>query len=33
MPMPMTPQDFKAYAEKERAAWADVVKKANIRLE
>lgn len=33
MPMPMSPQAFKAYAEQERATWADVIKKANIKLE
>jgi len=33
VPMPMSAQDFKAYAEQERAAWADVIKKANIKLE
>lgn len=32
-PMPMTPQDFKAYAERERTTWAEVIKKANIKLE
>ncbi|OZI28057.1 ABC transporter substrate-binding protein [Bordetella genomosp. 1] len=32
-PMPMTPQDFQAYAERERASWADVIKKAGIKLE
>ncbi len=33
MPMPMSPQAFKTYAEQERATWADVIKKANIKLE
>jgi tripartite-type tricarboxylate transporter receptor subunit TctC len=33
IPMPMSAQDFKAYAEQERSAWADVIKKANIKLE
>ena len=33
IPMPMSSQDFKAYAEQERAAWADVIKKAGIKLE
>ncbi|MFM9869753.1 Bug family tripartite tricarboxylate transporter substrate binding protein [Achromobacter xylosoxidans] len=33
IPMPMSAQDFKAYADKERATWADVIKKANIKLE
>ncbi|OZI72063.1 Bug family tripartite tricarboxylate transporter substrate binding protein [Bordetella genomosp. 12] len=32
-PMPMSPQAFQAFAERERAAWADVIKKANIHLE
>ncbi|KAG1457046.1 hypothetical protein G6F57_014972 [Rhizopus arrhizus] len=33
IPMPMSAQDCKAYAEQERSAWADVIKKANIKLE
>ena len=33
IPMPMSAQDFKAYSEQERSAWADVIKKANIKLE
>ncbi|CAM3376286.1 ABC transporter substrate-binding protein [Bordetella sputigena] len=33
IPMPMPPAEFKAYAEQERAMWAGVIKKANIRLE
>jgi len=33
IPMPMSAQDFKAYAEQERSAWAAVIKKANIKLE
>lgn len=33
MPMPMSPQAFKAYAEQERTTWAEVIKKANIKLE
>ncbi|MGS1110555.1 Bug family tripartite tricarboxylate transporter substrate binding protein [Achromobacter anxifer] len=33
IPMPMSSQEFKAYAEQERAAWADVIKKAGIKLE
>ncbi|WP_427184251.1 Bug family tripartite tricarboxylate transporter substrate binding protein [Bordetella bronchialis] len=33
IPMPMPPAEFKAYAEQERAMWATVIKKANIRLE
>ncbi|MBC9905152.1 MULTISPECIES: Bug family tripartite tricarboxylate transporter substrate binding protein [Achromobacter] len=33
IPMPMSSQDFKAYAEQERSAWADVIKKAGIKLE
>lgn len=33
MPMPMPPQAFKAYAEQERASWADVIKKGNIKVE
>ncbi|MNV95710.1 Tripartite tricarboxylate transporter family receptor [compost metagenome] len=33
IPMPMSAQEFKAYAEQERSAWADVIKKANIKLE
>ncbi|AZY47864.1 Bug family tripartite tricarboxylate transporter substrate binding protein [Bordetella avium] len=32
-PMPMSPADFKAFAERERATWAEVIKKADIRLE
>ncbi|QDJ50078.1 Bug family tripartite tricarboxylate transporter substrate binding protein [Bordetella hinzii] len=32
-PMPMGPQAFKAFAEGERATWAEVIKKANIHLE
>jgi tripartite-type tricarboxylate transporter receptor subunit TctC len=32
-PMPMTPDEFKAYADEERATWADVIKKAGIKLE
>jgi tripartite-type tricarboxylate transporter receptor subunit TctC len=33
IPMPMPPAEFKAYAEQERAMWAGVIKKANIKLE
>ncbi|KOF54079.1 MULTISPECIES: tripartite tricarboxylate transporter substrate binding protein [unclassified Achromobacter] len=33
IPMPMSAQDFKTYAEKERAGWAGVIKKADIHLE
>lgn len=33
IPMPMPPAEFKHYAEQERRMWADVIKKANIRLE
>ncbi|WP_278482835.1 Bug family tripartite tricarboxylate transporter substrate binding protein [Achromobacter insolitus] len=33
IPMPLSSQEFKAYAEQERAAWADVIKKAGIKLE
>ncbi|MCZ8396964.1 Bug family tripartite tricarboxylate transporter substrate binding protein [Achromobacter ruhlandii] len=33
IPMPMSAQDFKAYADQERATWAEVIKKANIKLE
>ncbi|RSF01615.1 Bug family tripartite tricarboxylate transporter substrate binding protein [Achromobacter aegrifaciens] len=33
IPMPMSSQEFKAYAEQERSAWADVIKKAGIKLE
>ena len=33
IPMPMSAQDFKTYADQERSAWADVIKKANIKLE
>ncbi|MBD9383565.1 tripartite tricarboxylate transporter substrate binding protein [Achromobacter sp. ACM02] len=33
IPMPMSSQQFKAYAEQERSAWADVIKKAGIKLE
>ncbi|AHV93820.1 Bug family tripartite tricarboxylate transporter substrate binding protein [Bordetella holmesii] len=32
-PMPMSPKEFQAYAERERATWAEVIKKANIHLE
>ena len=32
IPMPLSAQDFKAYADKERTAWAEVIKKANIKL-
>ncbi|HUH60400.1 MAG TPA: tripartite tricarboxylate transporter substrate binding protein [Candidimonas sp.] len=31
-PMPMSSDEFKAYAEKERALWADVINKAGIKL-
>lgn len=31
-PMPMSAEEFKAYAEKERALWADVIAKAGIKL-
>ena len=31
--MPLSAQEFKAYADQERAAWADVIKKAGIKLE
>ncbi|PLC48016.1 ABC transporter substrate-binding protein [Pollutimonas subterranea] len=30
--MPMSSEEFKAYAEKERALWADVIDKAGIKL-
>jgi len=33
IPMPLSSQEFKAYAEQERTAWADVIKKAGIKLE
>ncbi|MCY1370253.1 hypothetical protein D9M69_573390 [compost metagenome] len=33
IPMPMSAQEFKGYAEQERAAWADVIKKVGIKLE
>jgi len=33
IPMPMSAQEFKTYAEKERAGWAGVIKKADIHLE
>jgi tripartite-type tricarboxylate transporter receptor subunit TctC len=33
IPMPMSPAEFKAYAEQERQMWAGVIRKANIRLE
>ncbi len=33
IPMPLSSQDFKAYSDQERAAWADVIKKAGIKLE
>lgn len=33
IPMPLSSQEFKAYAEQERAAWADVIKKAGLKLE
>ncbi|CUJ93139.1 MULTISPECIES: Bug family tripartite tricarboxylate transporter substrate binding protein [Achromobacter] len=33
IPMPLSAQEFKAYADKERTAWAEVIKKANIKLE
>ena len=33
IPMPLSAQEFKAYADQERAAWADVIKKAGIKLE
>ena len=33
IPMPLSAKDFKAYAEQERTTWADVIKKANIKLE
>ena len=26
IPMPLSAQEFKAYADQERAAWADVIK-------
>jgi len=32
-PMPMSPQEFKNYAEQERKAWAGVIEKAGIKLE
>jgi tripartite-type tricarboxylate transporter receptor subunit TctC len=32
-PMPMTPQEFKDYADSQRAQWASVIKAANIKLE
>ncbi|AVG42487.1 Bug family tripartite tricarboxylate transporter substrate binding protein [Achromobacter insolitus] len=33
IPMPLSSQEFKAYAEQERSTWADVIKKAGIKLE
>lgn len=33
IPMPLSAQEFKAYADKERTAWAEVIKQANIKLE
>lgn len=33
IPMPMPAEEFKAYAEQERQRWAEVIKKADIRLE
>ena len=33
IPMPLSAQEFKAYADQERTAWAEVIKKANIKLE
>ncbi|MGB3290607.1 MAG: tripartite tricarboxylate transporter substrate binding protein [Burkholderiaceae bacterium] len=32
-PLPMTAGDFKAYAEAQRSEWADVIKKAGIKLD
>ncbi len=32
-PLPMTADDFKAYAEAQRAEWAEVIKKAGIKLD
>jgi len=32
-PMPMTAADFKSYADTERAQWAEVIKKAGIKLD
>ncbi|MFW7340990.1 tripartite tricarboxylate transporter substrate binding protein [Pollutimonas sp. H1-120] len=32
-PLPMTAADFKAYAQAQRAEWADVIKKAGIKLD
>ena len=32
-PMPMAPKDFSRYAAEERAMWAQVIKKAGIKLE
>jgi tripartite-type tricarboxylate transporter receptor subunit TctC len=32
-PMPMSSDEFKAHAEKERALWADVINKAGIKLD
>ncbi|MGG5141904.1 Bug family tripartite tricarboxylate transporter substrate binding protein [Alcaligenes ammonioxydans] len=32
-PMPMTSDEFRAYAERERADWAAVIKRADIRLD
>ncbi|HWK71727.1 MAG TPA: tripartite tricarboxylate transporter substrate binding protein [Burkholderiaceae bacterium] len=32
-PLPMTASDFKAYAEAQRGEWADVIKKAGIKLD
>ncbi|SAI67323.1 lipoprotein [Bordetella ansorpii] len=32
-PMPMAPKDFSRYAAEERATWAQVIKKAGIKLE
>jgi tripartite-type tricarboxylate transporter receptor subunit TctC len=33
IPMPMGGPEFQAYADSERAMWAEVIKKANIKLE
>jgi tripartite-type tricarboxylate transporter receptor subunit TctC len=33
IPMPMTAADFKAYSEEEKKMWAEVIKKAAIKLE
>jgi tripartite-type tricarboxylate transporter receptor subunit TctC len=32
-PMPMTPDEFQAYAQRERAEWATVIERAGIRMD